>query len=105
MDHVLYYNCIFLSPHNGSATDFFRYERGLRQGCPLSPLLFLLLAEGLSGAIAAEKRSRSFPGINISNTLHVTHLLFVDDILVFSAGTRGEADNQNNTMKLFSKAT
>jgi hypothetical protein len=37
--------------------------------------------------------------------LHVTHLLFVDDILVFSAGTRGEAENLNNTLKLFSIAT
>jgi hypothetical protein len=90
---------------NGSATDFFRSERGLRQGSPLSPLLFLLVVEGLSRALAAEKRSGSFPGIKISNTLHVTHLLFVDDILVFSARTRGEDDNLNNTLKLFSKAT
>jgi hypothetical protein len=43
----------FLVLINGSAKNFFRYERGLIQGCPLFPLLFLLVAEGLSRALAA----------------------------------------------------
>jgi hypothetical protein len=90
---------------NGSATTFFRPERGLRQGCPLSPLLFLLVVEGLSRALAAEKRSGSFPGINISNSLQITHLLFVDDILIFTSGTKGEAETLKNTVNIFSKAT
>jgi len=90
---------------NGSATPFFHSERGIRQGCPLSPLLFLLVAEGLSRAIAEAKRNGSFKGIRISPSLSITHLLFVDDVLIFCTGSRRDAESLKDILNLFSKAT
>jgi hypothetical protein len=73
---------------NGLASSFFQEERGLCQGCPLSPLLFLLVAEGLSRFLAGEITTGRFTGKKKSNGLYITHLLFVDDILIFFYGTK-----------------
>jgi hypothetical protein len=86
---------------NGFASSFFHAERGLRQGCPLSPLLFLLVVEGLSRALEEAKRQGEFQGIYISQNLQITHLLFVDDVLIFFNGSRGDADKLNEILELF----
>lgn len=52
---------------NGEATSFFTSKRGLRQGCPLSPLLFLLIMEGLSRLITSARDRNQIIGINISD--------------------------------------
>jgi len=90
---------------NGAASPFFHAERGLRQGCPLSPLLFLLVAEGLSRAILEAKAQGHFKGIQVAPDLYITHLLFVDDILIFCSGIRGESRILRDILDLFSKAT
>jgi len=73
---------------NGAALSFFTVTRGLRQCCPLSPLLFLLVVEGLSRAIIEAKARGKFMGVSLSPTLRLSYLLFVDDVLIFCSGLR-----------------
>lgn len=88
---------------NGATSPFFHVERGLRQGCPLSPLLFLLVTEGLSRAIKEAKAQGRFKGVQIVQNLFITHLLFVDDVLIFCSGTRGDTRVLQEILDLFSK--
>jgi hypothetical protein len=90
---------------NGSVTSFFRAERGLRQGCPLSPLLFLLVAECLSRYLHEEKATGSFRGIKITHGFYISHLLFVDDILIFCDGSRQDIGKLCDGLLLFKHAT
>jgi hypothetical protein len=50
---------------NGSPTDEFSLERGLHQGDPLSPFLFLLAAEGLNVLMKAMVENNIFTGYRI----------------------------------------
>eukprot|EP00253_Pinus_taeda_P029762 PITA_29762 len=73
---------------NKATSSFFKGQRGLRQGCPLSPLLFLMVAEGLSQLILKAKREGIIKGLEVAVNLCITHLLFVDDILLFNNGNQ-----------------
>eukprot|EP00253_Pinus_taeda_P016622 PITA_16622 len=90
---------------NRATSPFFKSQRGLRQGCPLSPLLFLLVAEGFSRLVHNARRSNKIKGIEVAINLYITHLLFVDDILIFSNGYHEELKEYKNIIDLFMKAT
>jgi len=69
---------------NGSPTDEFPLGRGLRQGDPLSPFLFLLAAEGFHVLMESLSRNNLFSGYQVGRTAEtsVTHLQFADDTLI-----------------------
>ncbi|GMI87152.1 hypothetical protein HRI_002384500 [Hibiscus trionum] len=84
---------------NGSPTDNFRIQRGLRQGCPLSPLIYNIVAEGLSLVLAKASKARFFSGVKIgSEDLEVTHLQFADDLIIFSGASFSEICNIKRIM-------
>ncbi|CAJ2644765.1 unnamed protein product [Trifolium pratense] len=69
---------------NGSPTDEFPLRRGLQQGDPLSPFLFLLAAEGLNVLMEAMVAHNLFTGYSIGGqeSIRVSHLQFADDTLL-----------------------
>ncbi|XP_019257651.1 PREDICTED: uncharacterized protein LOC109235858 [Nicotiana attenuata] len=73
---------------NGTRQAFFKSERGLRQGDPISPSLFVICAEFLS-------RINHIASLNAFKAFHmnkkgpiINHLAFADDIILFSSGCR-----------------
>jgi hypothetical protein len=69
---------------NGEPTGYIRSTRGIRQGDPLSPYLFLLCAEGLSALLRKAERDTLIHGVFICQSgLRISHLLFADDSLLF----------------------
>ena len=49
---------------NGAPTSTFQASRGLRQGDPLSPFLFILMEEGLGRALKAKKDEGIIKGVS-----------------------------------------
>ncbi|PNY16800.1 ribonuclease H, partial [Trifolium pratense] len=72
---------------NGTLNGYFNCSRGVRQGDPLSPLLFCLAEEVLSRGISKLVFEGSLDLIKGSrNSLVPSHCLYADDIMVFCSG-------------------
>ena len=82
---------------NGSPTRFFKSSRRLRQGDLLSPYLFVLGMEVfpiLVDKVAAKGFSSGYKIANINGEeVHITHLLFANDTLVFCEDTKDQVAN------------
>ena len=103
MGCVSYVNLFVLV--NGYPSGFLNASRGLRQGCPLLPLLFLLVIEGFCNQIREAKRYNKIHGIQLSPTLVITHLLFMDDVVLFGNKTLVEWKAYKNELDLFSSTS
>ena len=68
---------------NGRPSDFFKATRSLRQGCPMSPFLYILMAETLSRKLIVEKEAGYILGIMIARGVDpINHALFEYDSLL-----------------------
>ena len=74
---------------NGCQAEEFPIERGLRQGDPLSPFLFLLASEGFNVLMKAVVEAHLFHGYGVGsdNEVRLTHLQFADDTLIIGEKT------------------
>ena len=91
-------NCIV---NNGWASNFFETRRGVRQGCPLSPYLFILAADVMAKAI---RNNTSIKGISINNQ-EVKISQYADDTTLILDGSLKSLSNSLDLLDDFGKVS
>jgi hypothetical protein len=78
---------------NGGKLGQFKPSTGVRQGDPISPYLFLLVAEGLSCLLKHHSLSSELNGLRVASLAPmVSHLLFADDSMLLFKVDAGSAE-------------
>ncbi|GKV19246.1 hypothetical protein SLEP1_g29532 [Rubroshorea leprosula] len=78
------------------------FVKGLRQGDPLSPFLFLVVAEALSGLVRKAEEIGLLKGIQVGEgNLRLTHLQCADDTILFSEASEANAWAMKCVMRSF----
>ncbi|KAJ4801583.1 reverse transcriptase [Rhynchospora pubera] len=87
---------------NGRADGFIEPKRGLRQGCSLSPYLFILCMDVLSRLLEFRASQGFITGIRIAqNAPRLTSIMFADDLIIFGEATVQQAMRTHETLDFF----
>lgn len=74
-------------------------QRGIRQGDPLSPYIFILCGEVLSGLCTKTQIKGLLPGLKVAQQCpKINHLLFADDTMIF---TKTDPQSCSTLMEIF----
>ena len=77
----------FTLGYNGETHGFFKGRRGLRQGDPLSPYMFIIALNSFSLMLNNAARDLKFNYHLRCESARLTHLCFADDLLIFMDGS------------------
>ncbi|KAG7588721.1 Reverse transcriptase domain [Arabidopsis suecica] len=99
------YQCIstasFSVSVNGSTGGFFKSTKGLRQGDPLSPYLFVLAMEVFSNLLKSRFDAGYIHYHPKTSDLSISHLMFADDVMVFFDGGSSSLHGISETLDDF----
>ena len=84
--------------NNAWSSDFFKLERGVRQGCPLSPYLFILCVEVLAEAV---RKNNEIKGITV-NGREIKNSQYADDTTLILDGSQKSFTTSLKTLEFFS---
>lgn len=73
---------------NGGVEGFFQGRKGLRQGDPMLPLLFVICMDYLSRILKQIGENRKFKFHHKCKSLKLNHLVFADDLILFCKGDK-----------------
>nr|GEY10762.1 RNA-directed DNA polymerase, eukaryota [Tanacetum cinerariifolium] len=93
---IVYLSKIWLIMHvsmasilvNGSPTKEFQFHRGLKQGDPLAPYLFIIIMESLHLSFSRVIEAGIFTGIKIDSSTTLSHLFYADDAVFIGEWSR-----------------
>ncbi|XP_022023545.1 uncharacterized mitochondrial protein AtMg01250-like [Helianthus annuus] len=87
---------------NGAPTFEFKCNKGLRQGDPISPFLFIVAMEALSSMLRKGCDSGVLDGIELPNNgLRISHLFYADDALIIGKWSRTNIMNVVRILRCF----
>uniref|UniRef100_A0A803NPV8 Reverse transcriptase domain-containing protein n=1 Tax=Cannabis sativa TaxID=3483 RepID=A0A803NPV8_CANSA len=92
--------------HGGNNMGPITPSRGICQGDPLSPYLFLICAEGFSSLVKMFVQKQWLSGCRVARTAPiVSHMLFADDSYIFCKANETEVANVLRLLQLYEKAS
>ncbi|CAL0324296.1 unnamed protein product [Lupinus luteus] len=91
---------------NGQSIGYFHCKRGVRQGDPLSPILFCLAEDVFSrGLMKLHEQGKIHHISGPRNISTPTHVLYADDILIFCKGVKRDIRALNNLISSYANAS
>ncbi|GJX28303.1 RNA-directed DNA polymerase, eukaryota [Tanacetum coccineum] len=87
---------------NGSPTSEFQFHRGLKQGDPLAPFLFILIMESLHLSFNRAVEAGIFTGLRIDDALTISHLFYADDAIFIGEWSKENLKGILNILNCFS---
>nr|GEY01388.1 RNA-directed DNA polymerase, eukaryota [Tanacetum cinerariifolium] len=90
---------------NGSPTKEFQFFKGLKQGDPLSPFLFILIMESLHISFQRVVDAGIFKGIKLSSSLSISHLFYADDAVFVGQWCDGNITTLVHVLECFYRAS
>jgi hypothetical protein len=103
-------NCIedigFSIMVRGSTFNFYKSTRSLKQGVPLSSILFILVEEVLSYGLTSLRLDKKIGKFTLQNGIsRPSHMLFANDTIIYTNGRKGSLENLLSFLEKYQDAS